>query len=158
MHFYEYVPLWLTVTIHIMVIANHFVHASDDKQQILQEITEENNIQHDEPKLRMTRSARAIIALIKSAVEVPTSSKQYRKFVKTGSLQNAIDDFMELKPTHVREGYFSTDAWFGDVQVQLQKGDVSQKDLPSIRISYPGDVGSIKIVYTDGDIRPYKLF
>ena len=51
MHVYEYVPHWLTVSIHIMVIANHFVQALDDKQQMLQEISDENNIKHDEPIL-----------------------------------------------------------------------------------------------------------
>ena len=154
MHVYEYVPHWLTVSIHIMVIANHFVLALDDKQQILQEITDENNIKHDEPILRMTRSNRAILALIKSAVEVPTQSKQYRKFVKTGSVTNAIDDFMKLNPTRIRNGPFSTDAWFGDVRIQLKRKDISQRRHPSITISHPGNVASIKIVYKEGGIRP----
>ena len=144
----------LTVSLHMLVLTNHFVLALDDKQQILQEITDGNNVKHDEPKLRMTRSMRDIIALIKSAAEVSTRSKQYRKFVKTGSVPDAIDDFMKLKPTGIKKRKFSTDAWVGDVQIQLQKTDISQSRQPSIRISYPGDVAAFKIVYQEGDIRP----
>ena len=152
MHVYEYVPLWLTV--NIIVIANNFVHALDGKQQILQEITEENNIKHDEPILRMTRSNRAISALIKSAVEIQTQSKQYRKFVKKGSVTNAIDDFMKLKPTHIRKRLYSTEAYSGDVLITLRRKDTSQIRQPSITIDQPGDVAPIKIVYEKGGIRP----
>ena len=67
--------------------------------------------------------------------------------MKTGSVTNAIDDFMKLNPTQIRNGPFSTDAWFGDVYIQLKRKDISQKRHPSITISHPGNVASIKIVY-----------
>ena len=140
--------LWLTVGLSVMVL--DAVHAGDDKQPIYQEIS-------GGYKLSNFRDARSslgtrIAALMKSAVEVPTKSKQYRRYMKHGSVSDAVEDFEKLNPTNVKRRRFSTDAFVGDVELKLKMMDKSQYRQPSIKISYPNGVGSFKIVYTKDEI------
>ena len=140
--------LWLTVGLSVLVL--DAVHAGDDKQPIYQEIAGGNKLSNFR-KARSSPGTR-IVALIKSAVEVPTKSKQYRRYMKHGSVSDAVEDFEKLKPTNVKRRLYSTDAFVGDVELQLKKMDKSQYRQPSIKISYPDGVGSIKIVYTQDEI------
>ena len=72
--------------------------------------------------------------------------------MKHGSVSDAIEDFKKLNPTNVKRRLYSTDAFVGDVELQLKKMDKSQYRQPSIKISYPDGVGSFKIVYTEDEI------
>ena len=139
--------IWMTVGLSVLVL--DAVHAGDDIQPIYQYISGGNK-----SNFRKARSAPGtrIVALIKSAVEVPTKSKQYRRYMKHGSVSDAVEDFEKLKPTNVKRRLYSTDAFVGDVELQLKKMDKSQYRQPSIKISYPDGVGSIKIVYTEDEI------
>lgn len=144
------ITLWLAVGLSVLVL--DVVHASDEEQPtyLYKEILDENKISD----LRKSRSSpgRRIAAFLRSAVEVSTKSKKFRRFVKQGSVSDAVEDFNQLNPTNVRKRRYSTDAFVGDAHVKLQRLDRGQYDQPTIEITYPQGIASFKIVYTKDDI------
>ena len=105
--------------------------------------------------LRRSRSVLGITSpvlksLIKTATEIPTTSDNFRKFVKRGPAGDAIVDFYKLRPTKLKvtlepeSTRGSASGFVGDTDVQLR----IRKRWPTILI-YSKDVGPIKIVYLD---------
>ena len=94
----------------------------------------------------------AIKAFIKSAVEVPTTSQKYRKFMKEGNRQDAIADFNKLKPTNVLQKRLTTGGFVGDAKLLLK---LNPGRRPNILIFDPKSDSSVKIVYFKD--RPWYL-
>ena len=86
----------------------------------------------------------AIKALIKSAVEVPTTSQKYRKFIKEGNTQDAIADFNKLNPTNVVQRRFTTAGFVSDAELLLK---LNMGRRPNILIFDPKSASPVKIVY-----------
>ena len=74
----------------------------------------------------------AIKALLKGAEEVSTASEKYRKFIKRGQVQTAIQDFNRLKWTSEVER----------VELKTNKGR-----RPTILVFDPSNDSPLKIIY-----------
>ena len=142
-----YLPLLLTR--YLMVLVLGIVQAADGNRLAYQEISGGQKV------IRRSRSVLdianpAIKALIKSAVEVPTSSQMYRKFLKQGQVSDAIADFNKLEPTHVRRiGFFAKEGFVGDTELKLKIQDRINSWLPTILIADPKSAKLVKIIYVN---------
>ena len=112
-------------------------------------ISGENKFREHISNIRRSRSvpgiaSPAIKALIKSAVEVHTTSKKYRKFIKEGKTQDAIADFNKLKPYKVSKRPETTAGFVGDAELLLK---LSESRRPTLLIFDPKSASAVKIVY-----------
>ena len=113
---------------------------------------ESKTIKENEPNFRQSRSVMGITnpvlkALINTAIEVSTSSTKFRKFVKRGSVDDAVADFNKLQPKSLRVSMGTEETrggFVGDTDVQLH----IRKRWATILL-YPKDAGAIRISYIE---------
>lgn len=142
-------PLWFPVCLMISVHGivrgaydKELVYEENDGSQVRSHLT---NFRRSSSVLRITNAA--IKALMKGAIEVPTNSKTYRKFMKQGTEKEAVIDFKATNPTDVRKRTFSIDGFVDGTILTLKTKDKSQGRHPSILITDSKLDSPIKIVY-----------
>ena len=141
------------LTFGLLALVPDIVQAADGKRLIYRDIPGGNKLSN----IRWSRSVPGIAqlvirSLINSAVEVPTKSQQYRKFIKHGSSSDAVTDFAKLLPTKFQNRMqYSIEALVGNVEVKLRLKDHIHNRRPSIEIVDPyGSAPPVKIVYIRG--------
>lgn len=147
------VVFWLLA---ILVLFDGFVQGYEEDSNRKNKITQIRDHLTQKRQIGSTagRVMRIIDVLMKGTKEVPTKSQYYQKFVKEGTKDDALDDFLSAKLDGIRRSTTTsrdpvTDGNIGPVLFRLNTSDRRQYNRPSITIQDKKKTMNFKIVYYD---------